>query len=163
LYATESMFSAQPAVGRRSPRMFLFAEPLLMTVTPEGRGSHLLEFGERRSETTSLKAEVAFPVEAALEPAAPYERLLVENKGYTTCSGCHDDEKPDTQTSFTRAFVSLALRPVPGERVRLDELRSEAHACDAGAEPERCAMFVALFGQGNVVDAEFPETLSTFY
>src|SRR5688572_8672144 len=77
LYATESIFGAQPAVGKRSPRMFLFAEPLIMTITPEGRGSHLLEFGERRSETTSLKGEIVFPVEAELEPSAPYERVLV--------------------------------------------------------------------------------------
>jgi hypothetical protein len=162
LYATESIFSAQPAVGKRSPRMFLFAEPLIMTITPEGRGSHLLEFGERRSETTSLKGEIVFPVEAELEPSAPYERVLVEG-GYTTCSGCHEGEEPDTLTSFTRAFVSRALRPVPSERVSLSELRVEAHACDDDAEPERCATLVALFGQGNVVDAEFPAILPTFY
>jgi hypothetical protein len=162
LYATESIFSAQPAVGRRSPRMFVFTEPLIMTVTPEGRGSHLLEFGEQRSETTSLKAEIAFPVEAELEPAAPYERLLVESS-YTTCSVCHEGEEPDTRTSFTRAFVSRALRPVPLERVSLSELRAEARACDASAEPERCAMLLALFGQGNVVDAEFSAALPTFY
>jgi hypothetical protein len=42
-------------------------------------------------------------------------------------------------------------------------LHREATACDAVAEPERCAMLAAIFGQGSVIDAEFPATLETFY
>jgi hypothetical protein len=162
LYASESVFSAQPAVGRRSPRMFLFADALIMTIAADGAGSHLLEFGERRSDTKSLKGEIAFPVMAELEPAAPFEHLIIDDR-FTSCALCHAEEEPDPETSFTRAFLSRALRPVPAERVSLDELRAEAVDCDAVAEPERCAMLVALFGQGNVVDAEFPTDLVTFY
>jgi hypothetical protein len=162
VYASQSLFSAQPAVGRRSPRMFLFAEALIMTITPDGEGSHLLEFGERRSNSTSLKGEIEFPVTAELGPAAPYEHLIVEGR-FTTCSGCHDNEEQDLDITFARAFISRALRPAPAERVELEELHREARDCDARAEPERCAMLVAVFGQGNVVDAEFPATLETFY
>jgi hypothetical protein len=162
VYASQSLFSAQPAVGRRSPRMFLFAEPLIMTITPDGEGSHLLEFGERRTNSTSLKGEIEFPVTTELGPAAPYEHLIVEGR-FTTCSGCHDNEEQDLDITFARAFISRALRPAPAERVGLEELHREARDCDARAEPERCAMLVAVFGQGNVVDAEFPATLETFY
>jgi hypothetical protein len=162
VYASQSLFSAQPAVGRRSPRMFLFAEPLIMTITPDGEGSHLLEFGERRTNSTSLKGEIRFPVTAELEPAAPYDHLIVDDR-FTTCSGCHDNEEQDPSIGFARAFISRALRPVPAERVGLEELRAEARDCDALVEPERCAMLVAVFGQGGVVNAEFPATLDTFY
>jgi hypothetical protein len=162
VYASQSLFSAQPAVGRRSPRMFLFAEALIMTITPDGEGSHLLEFGERRTNSTSLKGEIRFPVTAALEPAAPYDHLIVDDR-FTTCSGCHDNEEQDPSITFARAFISRALRPAPAERVGLEELHGEARACDALVEPERCAMLVAVFGQGGVVNAEFPATLDTFY
>jgi hypothetical protein len=162
VYASESLFSAQPAVGRRSPRMFLFAEPLIMTITPDGEGSHLLEFGERRTNSTSLKGEIPFPVSAGLEPAAPYDHLIVEDR-FTTCSGCHDNEEQDPGITFARAFISRAIRPAPSERVGLEELNREARDCDALVEPERCAMLVGVFGQGSVVDAEFPATLETFY
>jgi hypothetical protein len=162
VYASQSLFSAQPAVGRRSPRMFLFAEALIMTITPDGEGSHLLEFGERRTNSTSLKGEIRFPVTAELEPAAPYDHLIVDDR-FTTCSGCHDNEEQDPSITFARAFISRALRPAPAERVGLEELHGEARACDALVEPERCAMLVAVFGQGGVVNAEFPATLDTFY
>lgn len=163
IYASESLFSAQPAVGRRSPRMFLFAAPsLIMTITPDGEGSPLLEFGERRTDTTSLKGEIRFPVTAVLEAAAPYDHLIVQDR-FTTCSGCHDNEERDPGITFARAFISRAIRPAPAERVGLEELHREARECDGLAEPERCAMLVAVFGQGNVLNAEFPATLETFY
>jgi hypothetical protein len=162
LYASESIFSAQPAVGSRSPRMFVFADALIMTIVADGVGSHLLEFGERRFDVKSLKGEIPFPVTAELTPAAPFEHLIIDDR-FTSCALCHAEEEPDPDTSFTRAFLSRALRPVPAERVSLEELRAEAIDCDGGAEPERCAMLVALFGQGNVLDAEFPTELGTFY
>ena len=161
VYATVSVFSAQPAVGRRSPRMFLFAPPLIMSISPAGEGSHLLEFGEPRSVRSSLKGEIVFPVTGELEPSAPYDHLIAGN--LTTCGGCHGEEEPASDIPFARAFISRALRPVPAERVGLEELHREAVDCDALAEPERCAMLIALFGQGEVIDAEFPATLDTFY
>jgi hypothetical protein len=162
VYASESFFSAQPAVGRRSPRMFLFVPPLVMSVTPAGQGSPLLEFGEERANNTSLKAEIPFPVTAELEPSAPYDHVLVDGI-FTTCSGCHGEEEEDPTIPFARAFISRAIRPSPDERVSLEEVLLEERRCDARAEPGRCAMLTAIFGQGDVQDAEFPETLQTFY
>jgi hypothetical protein len=162
VHASQSIFSAQPAAGRRSPRMFIFSGALILTIVPSGRGSRLLEFGELRSGTTSLKGELEFPVDSTLGEAAPFERLMfMENS--TTCSACHAGEEPAEDISFTRAFVSQALRPAPGERVGLGELVSESHACDTNAEPERCGMLNAVFGAGEVVDTDFPTTLQTFY
>jgi hypothetical protein len=162
LHASQSIFSAQPATGRRSPRMFIFSGALTLTIVPDGRGSRLLEFGEARSDTTSLKGEIEFPVSSELGDEAPFERLMFMDNS-TTCSACHAGEEPAEDITFTRAFVSQALRPAPGERVSLSELLTESGACDLDAEPERCAMLNAVLGDGDVVDGEFPATTPTFY
>lgn len=160
--ASQSVFSAQPALGRRSPRMFIFSDPLLMTIVPDGSGRHLLEFGQRHSETSSIKAEVEFPVLGALRDEDPFERLIYMDR-FTTCSACHAGEVPAEDIAFTKAFVSQALRPAPSERVGLAEMLAEARACNAEAEPERCAMLQAVFGAGDVVDHDFPDSVATFY
>lgn len=164
LNATESLLSAQPAVGRRSPRLFIFVDPLILSISFDGIGSRLLELGELRPDSTrALKAEIEFPViDEELPIAAPFERILFLDN-LTTCGGCHDDERPAADVTFTRAFESRALRPVPRERVSLESLAEELASCDPAREPERCALLDAVFGAGAVVDREFPETLATFY
>src|SRR5690606_32122063 len=121
----------------------------------------LLEFGEPRSARSSLKGEVVFPVAGELGPSAPYDHVVFGDA--TTCGGCHGQEAPEPRIGYARAFVSRALRPAPAERVGLEELGREARECDALAEPERCELLVALFGQGGLVDGECPETFDTFY
>ena len=162
LNATESFVSAQPAVGPRSPRTFLFVDSLVLSIAFAGIGSHLLELGEGRpGGTRSLKAEIAFPVEGELTQAAPFERIRFI-QAFTTCGGCHDDEQPAPDVSFTEAFESRALRPVPDERVPLESLRAEQESCDAVREPERCALLDAVFS-GAVVERDFAPNLATFY
>ncbi len=160
--ASQSVFSAQPALGRRSPRMFIFSDPLLMTIVPDGSGSHLLEFGQRHSETSSIKGELEFPVLGALRDEDAFERLIYMDR-FTTCSACHAGEVPAEDIAFTKAFVSQALRPASSERVGLAEMLAEARACNVEAEPERCAMLQAVFGAGDVVDHDFPDSVATFY
>jgi hypothetical protein len=152
--ATESILSAQPAVGQRSPRAFIFADPLIMSIAFDGEGSSLLELGEVRSGgSRSLKAEIEFPVTAELSREAPFERVLFLET-ITSCGVCHDDEEPAPDVTFTLAFESRALRPVPEERVSLDFLMQERESCDSGREPARA---------GTVVDREFAATMGTFY
>src|SRR5687767_916415 len=60
-YATYSVISLQPAVGARSPRIFLFdgkSGGLVMSIVPEGMGSHALEFGQFVDETRTIKGEI---------------------------------------------------------------------------------------------------------
>lgn len=162
LYATSGVLSAQPAVGRRSPRLFLFLGNMSVSIVPEGNGSSLLEFGELESDTRSLKAEVEFPVVGTLSEADAFDRLMY-NETLTSCAFCHASEKQHEGITSTRAFVSIALRPSPFERVSLASVLAEHTLCDPEAEPDRCAMFRALFDHGEVVDGEFPEAMPTFY
>jgi hypothetical protein len=161
IHATVSQFSAQPARGARSPRLFIYFEPLIMTVVPEGIGRHLLEFGEQRPGHRSLKAELEFPLETEVPPGKVYEQALFE-PDLTGCAFCHASEERDATVPGGQGFVSQSLRPHNGERVPLDLLRGELAACDTAAEPERCAMLEALFGPGEILEWDFPQDMATF-
>jgi hypothetical protein len=162
VHATRSTISAQPAVGRRSPRIFMFFDGLVLSVVPAGMGSPLLEFGEVRTELRTLKAEMEFPVHDSLPRDAPFKRILYRD-AQTTCAFCHAAEVQDDRTDFTPAFVSQALRPaLQSDRVSVAELTTELDTCNESEEPERCALLKALYSQGTPVDTNFPDTFQIF-
>lgn len=160
--ATRSTLSLQPSMGDRSPRLFLFVDPLILSVVPEGDGSVLLEFGELRSESRSLKGEIHFPVESTLSPAVPFERVMYADN-LSNCSFCHGEATQAEDITFTQAFVSTALRPQAYSRVSLSNVLIEHERCDVSREPERCALLKAIFAQGQVVEREFPLTMPVFF
>jgi hypothetical protein len=159
--ATMSNLSLQPATGRRSPRIFILLEPLIVSIVPQGVGRDLLEMGERRGETRSLKGEIAFPVTTALEHASPFEHVMFSRQ-LTSCAFCHGSETPAADISFTTAYESDAFRPLPSNRVSVDELRSELAACDVESEPYRCSLLDALFDREAVTSRELPESFAIF-
>ena len=161
LHASLSNLSAQPSRGTRSPRIFVNFETLVMTVVPDGRGAHLLEFGEQRPDLRSVKAELRFPIEANVSSSAPYEQALFTEE-VTGCAFCHANEQRDSSTIAAPVFASQALRPFADQRVTLSSLQAEHATCDAAIEPERCALLDALFGGGDVADWDFPEEMGTF-
>lgn len=161
LHAATSSVSNQPSRGTRSPRIFISLETLVMTVVPEGRGAHLLEFGEQRPELRSVKAELSFPIEENVSSSLPYENALYTEE-LTGCAFCHGIEERDPSVIAGPAFVSQSYRPFDHQRVPLSSLQQEHATCDAVVEPERCALLDALFGGGDVADWEFPEEMDTF-
>jgi len=162
MQATRSVFSAQPADGERSPRLFLFFEPLIMSIVASGVGSALLEFGEKRSATTSLKGELEFPIYEQLGPEAPFEQVMFDET-VTSCSFCHRDEQPDALTTDAQGFVSQALRPRPMDRLGVVGLYAQHAVCDETLEPERCALLEALLAGDAVFEREFPAAQDTFF
>jgi hypothetical protein len=158
IHATVSRISAQPSVGARSPRIFLFYDGLRLSIALGGVGSSALEFGEIRDEVRSLKAEIGFPVTAQLGREAPFERILYKETG-TSCSFCHATERAAEDITFTTAFTSLSLRPPAEDGVSIDVLSAELAACDAEAEPDRCAMLKSLFERGAPIEQAFPASL----
>ena len=165
IHAVDSVLSAQPAVGERSPRIFVFLDGLIVSVVPAGTGSRLLELGERRSDMDSLKAELEFPIERELSASAPYMRLRFDdNTSTSTCGFCHTQENPADDVDDPYARISRSIRPMPSQRVSLAALQTELANCAAAQEPERCAMLRAVFGpSGKAVDAEFPTQWKTFF
>jgi hypothetical protein len=159
--ATFGVLSAQPAVGVRSPRMFLFFGPNRMSIVPDGVGSSVLEFGEQRPDYRSLKGEIEFPLTGDIPQSAPFDRVLF-NDQLTTCGLCHAAEQSEPSPFTTHAFVSKSLRPAPRNAVTLQSLQHELSICNRGAEPYRCAMLDSLFSLGPVTDAQFPPEMQTF-
>ena len=160
MHAAISVISAQPSVGTRSPRIFLFFDGMRMSIVPAGAGAPLLELGEIREESRSLKAEILFPVTTPLDAATPYERILF-TPSVTRCGFCHPVEQPDPDVTFATAFTSVALRPLDSYTVTIGSLANELATCDPAGEPDRCAMLHALFDQGTPVEQPFPAELPT--
>jgi hypothetical protein len=159
-HAAVSTISAQPSVGARSPRIFLFWDGLRASIVPAGAGAPLLEMGEILPEDRSLKAEILFPVTTPLDPVTPYERILF-TPNVTRCGFCHQAEDPDPDITFAPAFTSVALRPFDSYAVSIDSLANELAICDPKAEPDRCALLHALFDQAPPVEQPFPADLPT--
>ena len=159
LDAARGSISLQPGVGTRSPRLFLFVGPLIMSVVPEGRGSELLELGEQLEGNLSIKAELSFPIVAALAPERPFEEVRLG--GGTTCGVCHPAEARAESIAYAEAYSSTAFRPRTGSRVSAAALADERERCDATAEPTRCAFLRALFDHGEVRANPFPATFPT--
>lgn len=159
LVATQSFFSAQPAMGRRSPRIFLFTDGIIYSIVPEGSARTLLEMGEATRPGLSIKAELEFPITEDITLASAFARLPFND--ITTCGVCHDGRTP--ALDIEGAVESEVLRPADRELVPLAELEAEARSCDAGLEPDRCAMLAALFQHGEVIAAEFPRSVPTIF
>lgn len=164
IQAVNSILSAQPAVGKRSPRIFIFFDRLILSVVPAGEGAHLLEFGERRNQTHTLKAELEFPITTELDVASsPYTRLRFDDQ-HTTCGFCHAEEDPADDIGHAYARISRGIKPMTSQRVSIAELQAELASCDALQEPERCAMLRALLGPARTaLDGEFPAEWKTFF
>jgi len=159
LVATQSFFSAQPAMGARSPRIFLFMDGIIYSIVPEGSARTLLEMGQATSPGSSIKAELEFPISENITLATAFERLPLD--GITTCAVCHNGHVP--ALGVDGAFESEVLRPADQELVPLAELEDEARNCDGELEPERCAMLDALFQHGEVIATEFPRSIRTIF
>lgn len=161
LAATSGVISLQPAVGRQSPRVFLFSGELIMSVAVDGDpGDTLLEFGEVVGPARSIKAELAFPLDGEVSAAAPFERIQ-DTASQTKCAICHRDEAAAPE--YPGAFASAALQMVAFDEVPLADMREEYERCDAMADPRRCARLAALLGHGDVVQAAFPAEFPTIY
>jgi hypothetical protein len=162
-YATSSLFSAQPALSARSPRVFIKLDRLWLSIVMEGESSKLLELSYLLDESRSIKGELKAPVTEVLGPSAPYDRVRRSEGGGTLCAFCHYGEERVESISFAAAFASIPFRPRPDTRVGLDSLALEARSCDWAIEPQRCEMLSALFDGGTVTEESFPTTMPTFF
>lgn len=168
LEATSDVFSAQPAMGERSPRMFVWygaetpsGEPgpqLTLTVVPEGPGAALLEIGEATDDGLTVKAEIEMPAEAPLDERAPYERVVEADGSGTGCGVCHGGETAVDEG----VYASVPFQPLPSLLVPLSRVHAEAVACGSATD-DRCALLRAVFDHGEVVHAPFPADMPTIY
>ncbi|RYZ03980.1 MAG: hypothetical protein EOO73_25315 [Myxococcales bacterium] len=162
IHSSDSSFSAQPALSKKSPRVFIKTGELWSTIVMDGDGSKLIEFGYLLPGTLrSIKGELELPLEAPVAPSAPYDRVRF-GEG-TACGLCHSEERLEPVSGAGNAFSSIAFRPRTDTFVSVEALRQEAQTCNWQAEPHRCEMLAAVFGGGPVVEGAFPPTMSTFF
>jgi hypothetical protein len=164
IQATSSVFSAQPALSAASPRVFVRLGQSWLSMVVDGSSSTLLEFGDIVADepTRSIKGELELPVQAAVAPSAPYDRVLFSETG-TTCGFCHYDERRADNLPFPQAYASIAFQPRPDSLVSLASLRAEYQACDWTTEAYRCDLLWSIFGGGEVIELPFSTTLPTFF
>jgi len=158
--ASTSVTSAQPAVGRQSPRLFLLNDRLVTSFVPEGDGVHLVEFGEWVDGRRTLKGELELPRADVLPEDLPFKRVLYGSPA-TTCGLCHREESDAGAPEG--AFTSLAFRPSPRSVVPLSELVTAHDACTRTAdESGRCQVLHALFDFGEVNPGAFDAGVALF-
>lgn len=150
---TLSKLSAQPAVGDKSPRIFLFLDSLILSIAPEGKGAPFLELSQMYSDSYSLKAELQFPVLENITYQTGYDRIVQGEM--TTCGTCHNNEALDTTVSESNAYVSVAIKP--DTNLALDTFSNENYLCQtASVLTYRCQMILALFKHDNLLEESFP-------
>ena len=160
LVSTTGVTSAQPAVGKENPRVFLLLPGVAISVVADGDGAKLLEFGEWVTPTRTLKGELGLPVTAPLAADAPFKHVLYGTPA-TTCALCHRDEAP--HDTIPGAYVSVAFKPQPRSFVTVSALAAEHELCVTAADDTgRCALFHALFDFGEVKDGAFAAEVTTF-
>ncbi|UYL09907.1 hypothetical protein B9G69_004875 [Bdellovibrio sp. SKB1291214] len=153
VYSFESTGSAQPSVDSNNPRIFIFVNNLIVSVTPKGIGRELVEFSQVISSTESVKGEIKFPVVSELDVAAPYDSIR-ESFG-TSCRVCHLGER--SVSGFAgEAYASPILRPGSAGRQTALKMKLQTASCDDSDDPSRCKMLRSIFKNGNAQDANFP-------
>ena len=153
LELTSDIFSAQPAQGAESPRIFVRNDTLTLSVVPVGDARRLLEFGEHVEDGLTVKAELVFPIDLPLDPMAAFDQVLANDDARATgCSVCHLGE---VHVGGGR-YASVPLRPQDSMIVPLEVLLEEHATCDPAEDAERCSMFSALLDHGEVEHAPFP-------
>ncbi len=185
--ATISTFSAQPSIGRRSPRVFFQIDNLMLTVVPDETTDYVknLETGQFDSVwdpdgiqllemafkipsdeglAISIKGEIAFPVTTTLPDNAAYAHIsFTENN--TTCSVCHARERKEGELDGQPYYSSVMLRNDRSAEVLLAPMLNEYSTCDPTlgvSEAYRCSMLEAIYGQGMLVWKSFPLDIPTF-
>ncbi len=153
VFAVNSNFSAQPAEGADSPRIFIINGKLVLSVVPAGIGKDLLEYGQFINSTESVKAELKFPLEEQIALSQPYDHI--KSGSGTSCRFCHTSER-SINGFGGEAFASSIMRPSFFQRQTSARLRTLAQNCDKANDPYRCEMLNSVFVRGRAQDADLP-------
>ena len=166
--ATSGPFSAQPADGPESPRIFFESglPPVALGEVPEtgmrnslggsGPGAGFVEFGEYMGTQHSRKAELPLPVEPAATAADAFAQVADPQYG-TGCAICHIDTSEDPRGGQ----ISVSIRPTPGTEVDLATLDQLAEGCGDHAET-RCDLLRAVTA-GEILPAPSPTSWPTIF
>lgn len=155
--AVNNGFSAQPADGNQSPRIFIVNTKLALSVAPAGAGKFLLELSEPSSATRSIKGELGFPIVQTIDPLLVFSTTAdPQSPGNSRCILCHRNEEKIKYGNIGFAFNSEIVRPNELQRVFSLYLRNQAYMCNPATDKYRCDMLNAIFMTGEGQDSDFP-------
>lgn len=166
IHVAISDFSAQPSPGRRSPRVFLFFNELILTVAVDqdfDEQEHpLLEMSYLVDNNNLLttKGEIKFPITTYLPDSAPYTGFMF-NDTLTSCAVCHAQETVYGSVEGVPIYQSAMLKPTFS--IPVTELVSQHSNCDIAAEPHRCAMLKSIVVPGDLIPKNFPANAATIF
>lgn len=148
VYFTRSQLSAQPADGEASPRTFIVNGSLSMSSVPAGFARNTLELGFRTSSDRAIRAEIPFPLTAAVSARSMAEHVAIGDR-FTICGFCHAREvRADDPFLGELAFESDVILPNPDDELTIDTVRALAETCDTLGDEERCDRLRAVFDHG---------------
>lgn len=156
IMAVNNTFSAQPAVGNESPRIFILNTRLALSVVPAGSGRTLLEMSEPMNGAQSWKAELQFPIAANVDPYQIFDHITDRATGNSRCVSCHTGETKQNYPGIGFGFVSNTVRPNESQRVNNLYLRNQAYVCNPNLNKYRCDILQAIFSNGTTQDMTFP-------
>ena len=146
LHATDSQFSAQPAEGPGSPRVFIFKNNFILSVVPTNNAQPIMEFSLVTGPNQSVKGELEFPIVSNIDPEDPFLRIksTFNNVVGTNCRFCHGLETP----YGANGFYSSIIAPDPLKKVSGSLMTQELKNCDPKTEPQRCRILKVLYDRG---------------
>lgn len=153
VFATNSSFSAQPAQGNSSPRIFILKDKLVLSVVPAGSGRTMLELGES-SSSQSFKGEIQFPVESTVTLSQIADHLS-GGATVTSCASCHFAESKPSYQGQGPIYLSNILRPDESQRVGQTFMKIQAETCNSETNKYRCDILKAIYINGQATDASF--------
>jgi len=185
--ATLSQFSAQPSLGKRSPRLFFTFGKLVLTVVPaeahatvkdpetgetsqvwDKDGIQLLELSyEVESDhivPQSIKGELKFPITGPLPRYAPYDKIDFSS-ALSVCAFCHGRETLIEEIEGVPVYRSIMLRNDRSAELAIDFMLGEYAVCDptvSKSEAYRCEMLEAIYGQGDLIWSSFRKEIEVF-
>jgi len=156
IMAVNNTFSAQPAVGNESPRIFIVNSRLALSVVPAGSGRFLLEMSEPMNGSQSWKAELEFPIAANVDTNQMFDHITDRATGNSRCTTCHAAEAKQNYSGIGFGFVSNTVRPNETQRVNNLYLRNQAYVCNPATNKYRCDILQAIFSNGVTQESSFP-------
>ena len=155
VFATNSPASVQPAFDADNPRIFIIRQKLILAVVPKGAGKYLLEMSQATTATSSIKAELQFPIQGEISNDAPFSRILEGSYG-TSCRICHSNEGLATGTGNSFSYQSNILMPLSASQVSSDYMKAQAMFCNSNFDKYRCQIIRSIFIDGQAKDTQFP-------
>jgi hypothetical protein len=158
---TNSKLSAQPALSDSDPRVFIFSERLILSISTSGHASQLLELSQLMpgNNKVSIKGEFKFPILHQIDYDEPFRRI--EQNSMTSCSACHVGEQVYFHDKY-KAYSSAAVKPITASLINISALQTEAYLCDLGKlQTDRCSIIYSLTNQGQLRFKSFPDDMPT--